>query len=135
MPNPNTWRGLLRTLAVLLVAAGLLPSLRHEGGSVRTAEERDHVIAHPDSAPSRTDFTLGWPASPSFRYFRETTLSVKDGNIHVSQSGGGIIGWLTWSMVSIVAGVVLFNATRRRAPTMPEPDQPALRESPGGGIG
>ena len=136
MLNPDTWRVLLRVVAALLLVFGLAPSLQYEGGTIRTAEERDYVIAHPDAQPTRTDFTLGWRSSPVLRYFRESTLSVeKDGTVRGGRSEGMLIGWLTWSMVSIVAGCVLFNATRKRTPSTPEPEQPALRESAGGGIG
>lgn len=124
-----TWNRNARLIGIAAIAFGLLPSWKYEGGAVRTVAQRDFLLAHADAMPGRSDFTLGWSASPMVRWVRVSSLAEDRGNVTVERSAGVELGWLTWSSAALVLGAALLVAARSKRPfvngVIPPEDAPA----------
>jgi hypothetical protein len=103
------WRSAVLIVGSLVIIAALFPSLANQGGVVRTDSEREFLSLNPASIPFRSDFTLGFQASPLVRRFSEANLVMDSaGGVTLRQSIGLEFGLRSWSMVGLVAGILLF---------------------------
>jgi hypothetical protein len=112
----SAWRAVVRTVGVLAVVSAFLPSGVYRSGDVRNEAEREFLVRNPDALPFRSDYTLGWKNSPLVRWFSEATLTADPTGVTAHRSSGLNVDLLSWSMVGLVVGILLFWVAGKKSP-------------------
>jgi hypothetical protein len=105
----------LGTVALFLA---VMPSTRAEAGITPTLAESAHLTDHPEDMPRTADYVLGWAHSPLVHYHSECSLTDEAGRgVTVGRCDRTEIGWLSWSSLTLAAGLGLFWVAGRLRPT------------------
>jgi hypothetical protein len=108
------WLGILGAIAIFIA---FQPDFRAQNGATADKEMADFFLANPGSFPFTEDYRFGLANSPLLGYHSERTVSKLPGaGYTMRQSSHYYIGWLSWSMLSLVVGVGLLWAGKRVRP-------------------
>src|SRR4051794_35745363 len=111
------FRNVLATVGALIVFLAIMPYYRREAGGTLTPAQAEHLRSNPGDIPVTVDCVFGWMQSPLFRYHSEKALAIRPGrDTTVEWSGGGTIGWASWSSLTLAIGIGLTWAARRMRP-------------------
>jgi hypothetical protein len=114
----SSWRSVLRGIAVIAAVTALLPSGLYQNGAVRNEAEREFLVRNPDALPFRSDYSFGIRSSPLVHRYSEATLGLDDrGKVIAQQSSAFEVNVLSWSMASLLGGILLFWLTKSREKT------------------
>jgi hypothetical protein len=110
---------LLNLLGGIAVLLALAPDLRYQSGGTLNQARMEHVRANPSDMPYTNVIRLGWAGSPLFRYHSEKVLVESADGVTSRHTTEAAVGWLSWSALTLVVGVVLLGAARRLKPVQP----------------
>jgi hypothetical protein len=152
MLRGSTWVRLRRGAGWPLVILSLFPSLSSERPGVQNAKELEFVKAHPNLKPGSFSFTLGWPASPLFRWHKATHFSPSDPDPKLSiqtsspqsiehmswsYSESKQIELVSWSFATLVLGigVLVYGRTFTKSATRGPTDGGQAKNKPEAAVG
>jgi hypothetical protein len=116
----RTW---LATLGAIALFLAVMPSFEYRGGDVITAAEVEYLRANPNDLPFTEDWRLGWHSSPLVHYHRERTLKLAGDGVSVGSGLRTEVNWVSWSFLTLTAGVGLLWVARRMKPVPAPPPE------------
>ncbi len=115
-------RNWLVALGWIATFLAVMPYAHHRMGGVRDSDEAEFLRDHPDLHPSHSEYRFGWTDSPLVRYVREQSVEVHDSSgFGFKRTANLDIGWLSWSSLTLVIGLVLLRSARWLKPSTPAP--------------
>lgn len=116
-------RGWLVVLGVVAIFLAFMPYFRYQGGITPTRAQADHLMANPGDMPFTEDYVFGWHGSPLVHYHSELALKESArGGVTASRSKRMSVGWVSWSSLTLAAGVGLLWAAKRLKPAAKAPE-------------
>jgi hypothetical protein len=115
----GNWFAALGWIALFLA---VMPYAHHRMGSVQDPAAAEFVRDQPDLYPSFTVYRFGWTDSPFAEYSSEQTVEAQGpSGFTFKRMSGFHIGWLSWSSLTLVIGLVLLRSARWLKPSTPAP--------------
>ena len=108
-------RSALTIVGAIALFLAVMPNFRYEVAITNPAVAT-HLQTHPDDMPYTEDYVFGWSDSPLVKYHSERVLTVEKDRVAMSQTGGGTIGWFSWSSLTLLIGVGLIWLAQRLKP-------------------
>jgi hypothetical protein len=100
-------RLLFNGVGVICVLLAVAPYF-HAESTVSGAETLAYAEAHPDAAPMKEEYRLGWSRSPLVYYCAETTLQESGEQLISRQTRELKIGWASLSSLTLAFGFGFF---------------------------
>ncbi|HVK08741.1 MAG TPA: hypothetical protein VM597_08195 [Gemmataceae bacterium] len=124
----RNWLSALGWIAIFLA---VMPYFHHRTGPVSDAAA-EFIRDQPDLYPSTSVYRFGWTNSPLVEYVSEQTVEAHGSSGFTFKRASAFhVGWLSWSMLTLVVGVVLLRASRRpKPPSTPASDRPTGERAP-----
>lgn len=104
----------LTAIGWIAAFTAVMPYFEYRGGTTANAAMMQHLQEHPDHMPYTETYRFGWTFSPlvEYRSARELVVSA-DGGFSMKQSAQTHVGFVSWSALSIVGGIVLIALARK----------------------
>lgn len=99
---------ILSTIGVIAIVLAVLPHFEYRGGVVNDQATVRHLQQFSDHLPYSESYRFGWYFSPliEHRSAREIAVSA-NGSFSLKQSSQFHVGWISWSMLSLIIGLAL----------------------------